>query len=328
MGGKGTGLAALFLTAFCPSQILFANGLASEFPFVFLMTLCIWLFVLMLERIKSQCFKGCIVLSVLIGILTGVNQNIRSTSGIFLIACLICLFSLRPIRPEPKTRKRVFSFLLAVLMTVSFILTGSVCNSAIEKTIDQKVTKGVKKVGWNLFLGMNRESVGKYNSEDVQLWDEARKGKTPDEAHAICFDAAIERAFSDFASLPKLLVGKYEVLWGDDVFSCDYNIIQKGEQGTLTEAADAFLRSMRLVCSVYYFMMLAFSGLYVWFAWKKRRLDGGYLLVLIWLGTIAAHLLLETAPRYHYHVLNLMPVLCALGISQLWQNQNTESLQK
>ena len=321
--GIGAGLAALFLTTFFPSQILFSNGLASEFPFVFLMTLCVWLFTILVDSLKQQRICTSVLLTLCIGVLASINQSVRSTSGILLVAAVICLLSMRPFQFHPNTFKKHLCPILAVVMIVSFILTGSICTSAIAKAIDREPAKGVKKVGWYLFLGMNRESVGKYNLDDVAFWNEVMEGKTPAEAHAVCFDAAIERAFEDVGSLPKLLIGKYEILWGDDGYACDYNMIHKGDQGTLTPATKEFLRVSRIVCSVFYFLMLVLSGVYVVFAWKQRYLDSGYFLVLIWLGTIAAHLVLEVAPRYHYHVLSLMPIIAAIALKHLWNAENS-----
>lgn len=321
--GRKAGIAALAMSAFFPSQILFSNVLASEYLFVFLMLLSLWVMTLCFDALRHWKIKRALCCALCCGAIIAVSQYVRAIGGLVLVAVLICLFSMRG---EGKGYRRYAAMGCAAAMLAGFIAAGSIAAAGTEKLVERDIDGGLADSGWYLYVGMNRETVGAYNAQDVAYWNELQqKSQTLQEAKEACLQAAIQRGIQDLPSLPKLLVGKFERLWGDDGFACDYNLIYKAQQGTLTAEQSAFLQAARIACSMYYLFMLALCGQYVAKAWKKKTLDIGYPMLLIWLGTIAAHLLLENMNRYHFHVLSLMPFIAAAGLFRTTAGENRVS---
>jgi len=308
--GRRAGLFALALSAFFPSQIMFGNVLASEYLFVFLMMFSLWAATRLFDALKCQDRIKPAVFALISGFTLAIAQNVRAIAGIVLVAAVICLLSMRR-TTAAKVPVSASPLACAAVLVASFLLMSSASTASIEKLVDRKLDGGIENAAWNMYVGLNRETAGQYNPEDLAAFKQMQaEAETLEDAKKACLNAVFERAADDLPSLPKLMVRKFENLWGDDGFACDYNIIY----GKNTPGKANLLQYGRMVCSLYYFAMMVFAGVYTAKAWRKRTLDIGYIMLLIWLGTIAAHLILENMNRYHYHVLSLLPILAALSV--------------
>jgi len=90
------------------------------------------------------------------------------------------------------------------------------------------------------------------------------------------------------------------------------------EQGNLTEARRDFLVTTREINNAMYLVIVALAGVMGIFIWKKG-IKKSYLFIMIFLGTVAMHLLVETQNRYHYHALFLMFLLAAEALGEVYE---------
>lgn len=92
LGGVLSGIIALFVTVFWPSQIIYGNTLGGEFLFTFLLTLCIWIFLAQFNVLNTSSAKTIRML-ILLGVILAVADIVRPMARIFLIAIVITLLS-------------------------------------------------------------------------------------------------------------------------------------------------------------------------------------------------------------------------------------------
>ena len=88
------------------------------------------------------------------------------------------------------------------------------------------------------------------------------------------------------------------------------------QQGTLTAPQESFLYTMRNVGNIFYLLVAAFAAIEGIFLWK-RGCGLAYPFLLMYLGTAAMHLLVESQNRYHFHALYMLAILAALGVRDI-----------
>lgn len=322
-GGVQAGLCALLLSAFWPSQILYMNMVASEYLFSFLMMLCVYLFIVSLKKCGADMKHPTlgVLLHVLLGILLALCASVRPMALIVLITIVLCIgFQRMHIPPREPIDQPISLVVLSkgwmrcAIIIICYLCVSSLCSAGIEYTIERPLASGSSSFGYNLLVGLNVESEGGWNQEDADyLYAALDRTGNATQAHLACRDLAIQRLKGDPRSILNLFLHKYEVLWGNDDFGSTWNILFMDQQGTLTKQRQDFLYSSRDVGNLYYLIVMAFAGIGGLFLWKKG-MDYEYPFTLIFLGTVAMHLLVENQNRYHYHALFMIAIMagCAL----------------
>lgn len=322
-GGVSAGLCALLLAAFWPSQILYMNMVASEYLFSFLMMLCVYLFIVSMKRCTADMKHPVlgVLLHILLGVMLALCAAIRPMALIVLITIVLCVCFQRMHIPPRKPIDQPLSLVIlskgwmrCAIIIICYLCVTSLCSAGIEYTIDRPLASGSASFGYNLLVGLNAEAEGGWNQEDADyLYTAMDRTGNATEAHLACRDLAIQRLKGDPRSMLNLFLHKYEVLWGNDDFGSTWNILFMNQQGSLTKERQDFLYSSRDVCNLYYLIVMAFAGIGGVFLWKKG-MGYEYVFTLIFLGTVAMHLLVENQNRYHYHALFMVAILagCAL----------------
>lgn len=322
-GGVSAGLCALLLAAFWPSQILYMNMVASEYLFSFLMMLCVYLFIVSMKRCTADMKHPVlgVLLHILLGVMLALCAAIRPMALIVLITIVLCVCFQRMHIPPRKPIDQPLSLVIlskgwmrCAIIIICYLCVASLCSAGIEYTIDRPLASGSASFGYNLLVGLNAEAEGGWNQEDADyLYTAMDRTGNATEAHLACRDLAIQRLKGDPRSMLNLFLHKYEVLWGNDDFGSTWNILFMNQQGSLTKERQDFLYSSRDVGNLYYLIVMAFAGIGGVFLWKKG-MGYEYVFTLIFLGTVAMHLLVENQNRYHYHALFMVAILagCAL----------------
>lgn len=322
-GGVSAGLCALLLAAFWPSQILYMNMIASEYLFSFLMMLCVYLFIVSMKRCTADMKHPVlgVLLHILLGVMLALCAAIRPMALIVLITIVLCVCFQRMHIPPRKPIDQPLSLVIlskgwmrCAIIIICYLCVASLCSAGIEYTIDRPLASGSASFGYNLLVGLNAEAEGGWNQEDADyLYTAMDRTGNATEAHLACRDLAIQRLKGDPRSMLNLFLHKYEVLWGNDDFGSTWNILFMNQQGSLTKERQDFLYSSRDVGNLYYLIVMAFAGIGGVFLWKKG-MGYEYVFTLIFLGTVAMHLLVENQNRYHYHALFMVAILagCAL----------------
>lgn len=323
LAGRIGGFVCLCATAFWPSQILYDNFVASEYPFTFLLLCCVWLFVASVQDFDASAAHPwhCVIELLALGTLLAVSGTIRPMGMIFLIAILIYMLPGKMTLPArlrntiplglrliSRGWKRCLVVLFAYLMFSGFFSLGT------GYTVDRELASGSASFGYNLLVGLNTQSYGGWNQEDADLlYKSFDATHSATEAHLTCRDLALQRLTQNPKATFNLMVHKFEVLWGNDDYGASWNILFMDQQHNLTPERKNFLYQMMDVSDMYYLIMLLLAGVLGIYLWKKKP-GPAYSLVLLFLGTVALHLLVENQNRYHYHALPIFAIFAGMAV--------------
>lgn len=321
--GRLCGWIALVAAAFWPSQIIYNNFAAGEYLFTFLLMVCVDLFVLQMGHVQAEEKHpwSAVILLCLLGFFLAVASVVRPMAVIFLVAALICMLPGKRDRPAKPAndiplgiRASADGWKRCLTVLVVYLAFSRIFSAATAYAIDETPAGGSVSFGYNLLVGLNTDSYGGWNQEDADyLYDALDKTGSADGAMRTCRDLAFERLHTDPKVLLDLFAHKFEVLWGNDDYGCSWNILFMNQQGNLTAARESFLYSMMHLGDLYYLTILVF-GLVGGIALFRRKPDSSFAIILMILGTIALHLLVENQNRYHFHVLSLLPILAAVAL--------------
>lgn len=337
-GGRIAGCIAMLLSAFWPSQLIYITQVASEYPFSFLLMLCIYLFVLSLKICTADMKHPAlgILLHIALGISLAVCASVRPMALIAVITIFLCIFFQKiPILSSKDERKSISLMLLSkgwircTIVLVCYLLISNLNTTVIEHTIDRTLASGSTSFGYNLLVGMNTVSNGSWNAEDFQyLFDRYQETGDASEAHSACLDLTIERLKQESPrSIFNLIMKKYHNLWGNDNFGVYWNLNFLYEQGNLTPELEQKLYSFYAVGDLFYLLCVAFSGITGIFLWFKGN-DYAYIFILVYIGTAGMHLFVESQNRYHYHALLMLALLAGISISEIHQMNRAKVLKK
>lgn len=330
ISGRIGAIAALAITAFFPSQIIFSNFLASEPLFSCMLFGCFLLFTFIVRKFKEETRHPAFgfVLYIILGVVLGFTSEIRPMAQILLIAIAIGLISsrmeLKKTGNDASVAIRGLSkgWICVILIVCSYLLCTSIAGGSVERTIGKKVASGGSSYGYNLLVGLNIKSQGGWNKEDADLLSDSFDATgSATEAQLICKKAAIERLKNNpVMGTANLFFEKFTLLWKSDDNSVASNIITLTNQGNLTESRENWLYSNMMFCNIYYLIVVfwaGISGIYLWF--KKGSLEQ-LVMILLFIGTAILHMLLESQPRYHYYGLQVFSILAAIGIAGIYKS--------
>ncbi len=328
LAGHASGLLALFVTAFWPSQILYNNFLAAEYVFSLMLYFCLWLFLRLVKTdISSGKPQGALFfLHIVLGVCIGLTAAVRPMAMLLLISILLYLFPCRtqlPILPAndlPVTARAMSrGWIRAALILAAFLFTNSITSRCISYTIDREITGGSTSFGYNLLVGLNQETYGGWNQDDADyLYQALDETGSAQQAQAACRDLALQRLKAPAESILNLFFHKYSVLWANDDYGSTWNLLFMDQQGTLTEQRQDFLYRMRDFNNYYYMVIVALAALGAAFL-IRRPGSWSYIPLTMFLGTVAMHLLVENQNRYHFHALYLFVLLSACALHSIYQ---------
>ena len=325
LGGRISGLIALTCSVLMPSAVLYSSIVAAEPLFTFLLLTVIWMFLRIYHPFQRKSWSPWVRLiwPALTAGLLAYATSIRPMAVLFLVAAIICLLSVRESRafvssPSPTARSRVADSTAVKCL----ILVGVYCVASwglsrqTARIIDREPAGASVSYGYNLLVGLNPESAGGWNQEDVDtLMDTLAATSSAHEAQRVCRDLALERLGDNWTSMPVLLAEKFDTLWGSDQFGTYWNEVFLNRQQQLTQGWSDFLKGMTTLSNLHYWLLLA--GVVLYGVYRRRNTpDAGYVIVLLLCGTVALHLVLEAQNRYHYYALFLMSILAGIGFRQ------------
>ena len=337
LGGRPAGILAILLGAFWPSQILYITTLSSEYAFTFFLYLAILLFVHLVQDYHGGTEKPVIpiLLHILLGGIIAVTAAIRPMALILLIAIVLCLLPQKMKLPNiPRNDMSLWLRLLekgwmrCVLIIIPYMIVSNIITTDIEMTINQSVPSASVSFGYNLLVGLNLNSYGGWNEEDSKfLYDNLDSTGSAIQAQIASRDLAFVRLQEDPKALLNLFIKKYEVLWGNDDYGATWNLILLQDQEHLTTPISNFLYTVRDYNNVLYISTVFFSIIALIYLWKKKG-SYAYLLTLLYLGTVAMHLLVENQNRYHFHALQIFVILAAVGVGYIFEDEEEYVLQQ
>ena len=263
--GLEAGISAFLLWILCPSQTVYNSFVLSE-PYYTALLLVFLALVTQLYHAGPEDRR-----QPLWGLAAG------GLAGLVLRA----LNGARPIAAVP---------FLAALMAV-YLAAGPLWNAAVERAAGEPPAS---VPGFNLLVGLNRESAGMWNESDSQrlAFYSGQPGATAQSAQEALLREAADRAAADPGAIPGLLLDKLRVFLGSDHACVLY-------AETVLRHRDLFT----FICNTFYYaaVLLSLAGAAVLFRTGER--SAALLLPLYALGLTLAQLLVEVAPRYHYSLI-------------------------
>lgn len=325
--GSICGLAALFLTAFWPSQILYINMVASEYLFSFMFILCLFLFIKTMKEYTADTKKPVrgVLLHFAIGVLLSLTAAVCPMALILLITIVICILPQKmrlpvklPIDQPLSLRILGKGWMRCLIIVITYFCVSKFISVGISYTIDQEIASGTSSFGYNLLVGLNEQSDGGWNKEDTDyLYDALELTGSATQAHTLCRDLALER-LKNSKGMFNLFARKFQLLWSNDDYGSTWNIFFMDQQGTLTRSREEFFYGVRDINNLFYLTLAAMAGVGGFFLWKRGN-GVTYPFILIFLGTAGMYLFVESQNHYHYHVLFMFALLAGYTIKEIYE---------
>ena len=324
-GGRLCGAAALLLAALWPSQILYVNMAASEHLFTCMLMFAMYLFVKSVREYGGDAKHPAagVLLHALLGGWLALTAAVRPMALLLLIAMVICLgferLRLPPQRAQEQPVSRVFlsrGWMRCLLVAAAYLGVSALISMGIANAIDRDPASGATSFGYNLLTGLNVESEGGWNQEDADyLYAALDATGSASGAQLACRDLAMQR-LRDVRGILNLFLRKFQTMWMNDDYGSTWNLLFMRQQGTLTASRESFLYAARNFGNIFYLLAVALAAIEGIFLWR-RGCGLAYPFLLMYLGTAAMHLLVESQNRYHFHALCMLAILASFGIRDI-----------
>ncbi|WP_000764925.1 glycosyltransferase family 39 protein [Bacillus paramobilis] len=308
IGGVKTAITASVLWIALPSQTIY-NMFAMSEPLYCTVLLLIWLIMIMThEKIANINIKRLLVYSVLIAALLAFMNMVRPIAAVPIIALLIWFFI---IDTKHVGNKKIW---LNKITYVGVIVVGYlIFSSAINQYITVRLGEEIASTpGYNIYVGFNEESSGKWNRPDAELLFHYsnKPGWNANDAQQKMLEEAKERIKNDNIDFVKLFSNKFFELLGEDSAAVSY----------ADPALDHIVR-YTVASNMFYYFLIVTSLVGVLVAIKNKNKSSLFIICLYAIGLIMAQLLVEVASRYHYSATISMIILAAFGINHAYNKK-------
>lgn len=279
---KELGIKMMLLWLYNPLQILWCTKALPVIIVNTLFIICIYTFIILL---KSDTIKKKITLSIILGILLGVSNSFRPIFIIFLIA-MICYYIYNLLIKENKTDIKLINLIIIIII---FITCNNFYTSLVSSQTNYKI--GNNTSGWTLYLGSNLKSNGAWF--EVPEFNEFLNSNEDEfdvqEIHNYFKEQAINnyKTYS-ILNLTKLFTKKYYILTS--------NIPSYTYESTINPLTN---NKLTIICKLYliiFWITLILNCITI----KIKNIKNPIIIFLIILeiGLILSHLLVEVSPRY------------------------------
>lgn len=279
---KELGIKMMLLWLYNPLQILWCTKALPVIIVNTLFIICIYTFIILL---KSDTIKKKITLSIILGILLGISNSFRPIFIIFLIA-MICYYIYNLLIKENKTDIKLINLIIIIII---FITCNNFYSSLVSSKTNYKIGNNIS--GWTLYLGSNLKSNGAWFevSEFNEFLNLNEDEFDVQEIHNYFKKQAINnyKTYS-ILNLIKLFTKKYYILTS--------NIPSYTYENTINPLTN---NKLTIICKLYliiFWITLILNCITI----KIKNIKNPIIIFLIILeiGLILSHLLVEVSPRY------------------------------
>lgn len=325
--GRPGGLIALFAAAFWPSQILYGTILASEPVFTCILLLTIRLFIYVYRYpVTLGNREGSMFLCFALGVLTALANAIRPLSEILMIAMLLCMIPyVNRFNKNEKmlngklSRASCQGWFMALVVFFSFFIFSNLISTSISNTIAYKLPGGSVSYGYNLMLGVNIDAKGAWNQQDADFFaKEFAMTNSAEAAHKASIDVALQRITSNPVGVLNLAVEKTSYLFQNDDYGATWTTLFLGQQGNLTPERQNIINHFTDWNDYFYLLSVFFSAVFGFGLLKRNNTGPAQALMLLLIGTVVLHMILESQNRYHYFLLPVFIILASMGIAEIY----------
>ncbi len=295
---EGSAPAAGLLFALYPANIVFSQVTSNQHLAVFFALVSVLLALVSLSAVRRA---RAVLSAVFSGVTLLLSYYAHPSTAPTLIAYgifwLIVFFSsLR----QKQTILRLL--LIAFAFSVAFFGLRAAANAGMQTLLGADVSEANSSMLAKIVIGLNPDTGGAYSASDWgMIWQQPQS-----EQNAFCLQVIRERLGQD--NLFGLLDTKIMRMWMVKDTSLDwpfYGIT------SIPNDLSALMQGIELLD----FFYVAGLFLFAWFGGLLRRRGGtGDLLLLILLGWMAVHLLIEIQTRYRYFAMPFLMIFAAYGL--------------
>lgn len=326
--GRLAGIIALLFAAFWPSQILYGALLASEPVFTCLLLLSIRLFIYFYRYpVMLENREGSMFLCFALGVLIAIANAIRPLSEILLIAILLgIVFFFKRFNKNEKmlngklSRTLCQGWAMALVIFFSFFICNQLISISISNTIAYKLPGGGVSYGYNLMVGVNQDANGAWNQQDADFFaQQFAKTNSAEAAHKASLDVALNRIGSDPVGVLNLSVKKFGFLWKNDDYGSTWTTLFLDQQGNLNQERKGIIDGFNNLNDYFYLLAVFFTAVFGFTLFRRKKTGPVQALVLLFIGTVALHMILECQNRYHYFILPVFMIFASMAISDIYR---------
>lgn len=296
------GFITSILWCFMPSQILYTVLLCTEYFYTALFLFAVYTFL----------NKKGLLDYMLAGVICVMANSVRPLALILIIAFVI--YDIIFENKIPVLKKIIGIFIMLLI----YITGQKLVTMAVESTINTKVS--TSPIGFNLYVGMNYNNKGTWNSLDSAEFDKMLADSRYD-AQAIQ-DKFKDRAFKRIEEYEDILFKhirrKHSKMWMSDHEALVY---VRTALKTENKFIPQFIQKIYIAASTsYYYAMIIgmIFGVVFYIINKKYELS---LLIIILIGTILVHVLVEVGGRYHFSCIPLFILIASYGIVRTFKEK-------
>lgn len=294
IGGYKAGIGAALLLAFNPTVILFTPVLSSQH-------VATLLFVVGVYFVINRPIRVAVLNDVAGLFFFALSHLFRPEMYVVLIA-LVCLYIVRAIgcwRENGKSKKfivRRFVVSLGMLLVFFAVTVGTMTVLSATRLIKQS---DIDHTGYKIAVGLNKESGGRYNKEDMLLTAQSDYDYWP----------LIGQRLSNKLELIRLISEKTVYQWAYYNYHWSYG----AKDPLLTTFVPPAVNGYMFVV----FVMGAVTLLLVY----RRTKSGELFMVIVCLGYFLVFAVIEVQTRYNYILIPIFTILAAQlvpRLSRLW----------
>ena len=292
------GVLTSFIYGVSPAFLFYSELLATEILFTLLTLVLLYLAIRFYEcKSTGYALLFCVISALLNGI-RPMGLVLMLALGIYTVCFL-------------RHKRRLIAFGLAV---ICYFGVWFGVGRGLSFVNGQEIAEA--PLGYNLYIGSNYHTFGKWNPDDYRYANELiyEKQLSADEFHETLKQEGIARYRENgIRKNIELFVQKFAVLWGSEMLPCDYM-----NRSRLFSEVDHIIHSKNITNGFHLFLMTAmFFGTI--FLNKKSKYTGVFFILLFVLGVTCQHLIAEVQERYSYTALALVMPIAAYGMKRCYE---------
>lgn len=293
---------AFFLWSICPSKLMYNAMVMSEPLYTCLILLALLLMSLALDgSLRWLRLLAAVPLGLGCGALLLAVNVTRPVALILLVAfCLWILF----------LRGRDFlkwkSWLVLAVFALSMFTAWSRCEYYWDRWEYLHIFEKTSDIpAYNIYVGLNMDSLGSYSEEDMDTLMNYRYQGTALSAQEDMLEEVKERLSSGEINFPKLFAAKLAKLIGNDEGGAFY------AQAELSPLA---FKLSSALSNVFYYFLVLFSLFGAAMLFRRPVYSTAYMAPLYSIGLILAHLIVEVSGRYKYSLIPMFIIVAAFAL--------------
>lgn len=293
---------AFFLWSICPSKLMYNSMVMSEPLYTCLILLALLLMSLALDG-SRRWLRLLVAVPLGLGcgaLLLAVNVT-RPVALILIVAfCLWVLFL------RGRDFLKLKSWLVLAVFALSMFTAWSRCGYYWDRWEYLHIFEKTSDIpAYNIYVGLNMDSLGSYSEEDMDTLMNYRYQGTALSAQEDMLEEVKERLSSGEINFPKLFAAKLAKLIGNDEGGAFY------AQAELSPLA---FKLSSALSNVFYYFLVLFSLFGAAMLFRRPVYSTAYMAPLYSIGLILAHLIVEVSGRYKYSLIPMFIIVAAFAL--------------